>query len=66
MSKNHRKNKTIQTDLDDRIRRVSYDNEALEPYINNEYQCLTCGTVGKSNPITSFCFVCDADNWTVV
>lgn len=39
---------------------------ALEPYINDEYVCATCGNVGKSHPITSMCFVCGADDWKPV
>lgn len=37
-----------------------------EPYINNQYKCKTCNNIGKSHPVTSFCFVCGDDNWIPV
>lgn len=44
----------------------SSSSVSLEPYINDEYVCATCGNVGKSHPITSMCFVCGADDWKPV
>jgi len=39
-------------------------NKGIEPYISFEpHKCLTCGTINKAHPDTSFCFVCDTDNW---
>jgi rubrerythrin len=37
-----------------------------EPYINNSYVCESCGNVGKSDPETSFCYECGADNWRLI
>jgi rubrerythrin len=44
-------------------------NKGLKPEIlptdgsADIYQCLTCGTVNRSHPVTSYCFVCDTDNF---
>lgn len=39
-------------------------NKGLVPYVNLDYWCLTCGNKsGKSHPETSYCFICDTDNW---
>ncbi len=37
-------------------------NRGLIPYAG-EGTCGTCGNKGKAHPVTSFCFVCDTDNW---
>ncbi len=44
----------------------SKEVELAEPYINNDYVCKTCGNIGKSHPVTSFCFICGDDNWAPV
>lgn len=42
------------------------EEAVTEPYINNEYYCKTCNNIGKSDPITSYCFECGDDNWQPV
>lgn len=47
------------------------DNKGVIPFVEFHsegiiYKCDTCGTVNKSHPITSYCFVCDTDNWRQV
>lgn len=40
------------------------ENKGLIPYIDNRYSCRTCGSnSGESHPDTSFCFICNTDNW---
>ena len=47
-------------------------NKGLKPFIQvtdgraNVYKCMTCGTLNQSHPVTSYCFVCDTDNWQMV
>lgn len=41
-------------------------NKGLEPYspdFEKHYRCNTCGTRNMSHPVTSYCFICDTDNW---
>lgn len=40
-------------------------NKHLKPYIqkNNPCFCHTCGTRNQSHPETSYCFICNTDNW---
>lgn len=47
------------------IGKAAADNVGLEPYISEEdrYVCGTCGTRNKAHPVTSYCFICDTDNW---
>ena len=47
------------------IAQAKIDNKGLQPYIKKSSirKCLTCGTVNQSHPETSYCFVCDTDNW---
>lgn len=37
-------------------------NKGLKPYIGED-RCRTCGILGKQHPVTSYCFICDTDNW---
>lgn len=47
--------------------RVKEENKHLKPYIDGQKQrCDTCGSVDKAHPDTSFCFVCDTDNWQTI
>lgn len=45
---------------------VAIENKSLEPYIDDEYICDTCGTIGTENPISGYCFICDTDNWRLI
>lgn len=40
-------------------------NANLTPYVDDRggSKCNTCGSVNLAHPITSYCFVCDTDNW---
>ena len=67
-----RANKRIFRSKDPKIRqyllgvkaKAKIDNAGLTPYVGEQnYKCLTCGTVNKSHPETSYCFVCNTDNW---
>lgn len=48
--------------LKNRIKATELMNKYKVPYIDN-LTCHTCGAKGLSNPETSYCFVCDTDNW---
>lgn len=39
-------------------------NKGVEPCIDAEYFCETCGSHShKCDPVTGYCFICNTDNW---
>ncbi len=44
-------------------KKIKILNKDLKPYIDSEYRCRTCGTKGRYHPVTSYCFICDTDNF---
>lgn len=44
------------------IKQAEKDNEGLIPY-HGDGNCNTCGNEGLAHPKSSFCFICDTDNW---
>ncbi|MDD6210551.1 MAG: hypothetical protein PUB21_08105 [Bacteroidales bacterium] len=39
-------------------------NKGLQPTIDDEYYCETCGSHShKENPTTGYCYICNTDNW---
>jgi hypothetical protein len=49
-----------------RIALVAEENKGLNPYTpkHERYYCKTCKSRGgKAHPVTSYCFICDTDNW---
>lgn len=52
------------SELQAKIAQAKIDNAGLTPCINTDYWCETCGsTTGESHPDTSYCFICDSDDW---
>lgn len=59
---------TIKAALKDLKTVAQKENNGLEPYVYTPplyvaIRCKTCGTVNKHHPVTSFCFICNTDNW---
>lgn len=51
-------------ELNEQIEKTKVENQGLEPYINKDYYCLTCGShSGECHPITGYCFICNSDDW---
>ncbi len=47
-----------------RVAVVAEENKNLTPYIDKKHSCGTCKSKsGKCHPDTSYCFICDTDNW---
>jgi len=46
--------------------KVAIENKDIKPYITNPayYVCDTCGAKGIDHPGTSYCFICNTDNFT--
>lgn len=57
------KNNKLLLDLKLQIEATKHVNKNLVPYVNNNYRCNTCGVLGQSHPETSYCFICNTDNW---
>ena len=50
--------------LERRKEQVPILNAGVEPCIDKNYWCETCGsTTGECHPDTGYCFICDTDNW---
>lgn len=53
--------------IKERKKRVKMQNKDLIPCIDERYWCETCGSRShKCHPDTSYCFICDTDNWKLV
>lgn len=39
-------------------------NKDIQPEIDENYWCETCGSHShKEHPVSGYCFICDTDNW---
>lgn len=62
------RNSALQKAIRNLKEEAALKNSGLEPYVysppmNVNIRCKTCGTVNKHHPATSYCFICDTDNW---